>query len=204
MKFKTVLFPLLQIAFVFTVISDSYSHPHVFIINRITIVFDEQGLAGIRVGWRFDEFFSSMIVSDYDENKNGVFEKSEIIKIENAAFRNLSEFNYFTFIKINGQPFKVKYVREFNASLDKGFLIYEFFIPCHVKTAPYFKKFTISQYDPTYYTAIFYAENNPVGQEAGSKFETIYHDIAENKNESYYFGMIYPVELTMEFRSKNG
>lgn len=196
--------PLAFVSFlVFLSPSLSFCHPHVFITNRLTIVFDEKGLAGIRVEWVFDEFFSSMIAGDYDHNRNDKLEDSEISVIKKEAFSYLVNFDYFTFIKINGKPFKVKYVRDFSASLSKGRLIYEFFVPCHVRAVSAYKKFTISQYDPSYYTAVFFASEQPVIQEGGADFETIYHDIAENKNESYYYGMIHPVELNLEFRVKN-
>ena len=55
-----------------------YAHPHVFIENRLTIVFDSKGLAGIEVKWVFDEFFSNMIVTDYDQNRNHKLENAEI------------------------------------------------------------------------------------------------------------------------------
>jgi ABC-type uncharacterized transport system substrate-binding protein len=34
--------------------SDVIAHPHVFIVQRLKIVFDDQGLAGFGVEWQFD------------------------------------------------------------------------------------------------------------------------------------------------------
>ena len=127
----------------------TYSHPHVFVVNKITIVFDDQGFSGIRVKWSFDEFFSSMIAGDYDKNRNKKLEKQEITIIKKEAFSYLANFDYFTFIKVDGKPFKVKWVKDFKAALSDGKLTYEFFIPCHVKATSAFKEITIAQYDPT-------------------------------------------------------
>jgi len=64
----------------------SFSHPHAFIDNKLTMIFDNEGFAGIRVEWVFDEFFSSMITGDYDRNQNNILENSEIDAIEKEAF----------------------------------------------------------------------------------------------------------------------
>jgi len=193
---------------VFTVIglllfsSPTYPHPHVFIVNMLTIAFDDKGLAGTRVSWGFDEFFSSMIAGDYDKNRNSKLEKSEIAMIKKEAFSYLANFDYFTFIKIDGKPFKVKWVTDFSAALSDGKLTYEFFIPCHVKASTTFREVTIAQYDPTYYSAVFFGKNKPVRIEAGPNFDTSFK-IAENLKESYYYGMVHPVDVILKFRLKN-
>jgi len=96
--------------------ADSFSHPHVFIDNSLKIVFNEKGLANINLKWVFDEMFSGMIIYEFDKNKNGKFEASEIEEIRKGAFGHLKNFDYFTHIKINGQQFKVRYVQGFSAS----------------------------------------------------------------------------------------
>ncbi len=180
----------------------TYSHPHVFVVNNITIIFDDHGFSGIRVNWGFDEFFSSMIAGDYDKNRNKKLEKPEIAIIKKEAFNYLANFDYFSFIKIDGKPFKVKWITDFSATLSDGKLTYEFFIPCHVKALPTFKEVTIAQYDPTYYSAVFFGKNKPVKIEAGPDFETSFN-IAKNLKESYYYGMVHPVEVILKFRLKN-
>ncbi len=107
----------------------SFSHPHAFIDNKLTMIFDNEGFAGIRAEWVFDEFFSSMIVGDYDRNQNNILEDSEITAIKKGAFDNLSNFDHFTVIRIGGKPFKVKYVRDFSVALKEGKLIYVFLYP---------------------------------------------------------------------------
>jgi ABC-type uncharacterized transport system substrate-binding protein len=58
--------------------SDVIAHPHVFIVQRLKIVFDDQGLAGFGVEWQFDEMFSSMIAMDFDQNQNSTLEPAEV------------------------------------------------------------------------------------------------------------------------------
>ena len=58
--------------------SNVIAHPHVFIVQRLNIVFDNQGLAGFGVEWHFDEMFSNMIAMDYDQNQNSTLEPAEV------------------------------------------------------------------------------------------------------------------------------
>ena len=50
--------------------SNVIAHPHVFIVQRLNIVFDNKGLAGFWVEWNFDEMFSIHTSSAYITKKN--------------------------------------------------------------------------------------------------------------------------------------
>jgi ABC-type uncharacterized transport system substrate-binding protein len=195
---------LALVAFLLFVSADvSYSHPHVFIHNTLEIVFDQEGLASVRVKWVFDEFFTSMIADEFDKNHNNKLEKPEIIALRKGAFANLVKFNFFSFIKINGNVFLVEYVRGFSASLAGGTLIYNFVIPCHVKAITTLKEFVISQYDPTYYTRVAFAKDRPVRLEGASAFEVSYR-MSKNLKEAYYYGQVHPVEVILKFKRRDG
>ena len=185
------------------VASQTHSHPHVFLETTLTVVFDQEGLAGIHVKWLFDEMFSSMITLDFDLNQNQKLEEGEIGLIRQNAFLNLKNFGYFTSIKINGKPFKVESVRDFSAALNENQLVYEFLIPCHVKAAKHYKELRISQYDREYYTAVFFAKDKPITFKGMSSFD-VKHRVAKNPDEAYYFGQIVPIELIAEFKLKSG
>jgi ABC-type uncharacterized transport system substrate-binding protein len=164
-------------------------------------MFDDQGLAGFKMRWGFDEMFSSMIAGDYDRNQNGRFESEEVQTIKKEAFDYISNTNYFTFIKINGKPFEVKYIKDFIAILENNKLIYEFFVPCHVASMDRFKEIIVATYDPSYYTAIFFAKNQPVSLSFSEPYE-VKSAIREDKATSIYFGMVHPWALFIEFRLK--
>lgn len=179
----------------------AFSHPHVFIQNTLRIVFDQEGLAGVQARWVFDEFFSSMIADEFDRNHNKILEQSEICAAKKGAFDNLVKFDYFSFIKIDGKPFKVAYIRDFTASLSGGKLIYEFMIPCHVTAGTTFKEIIISQYDPTYYSRVVFAKDKPVTLEGASDFEVNWR-ISKNLKEAYYYGQVHPVEAIVRFKRR--
>ncbi len=83
------------------------AHPHVFITNRLTFIFDEGGLQGIEISWDFNEGFSAMIKQNFDRNQNGLLEDAEVELVRKGTFPNLKNFNYFTFLEINGDAQRV-------------------------------------------------------------------------------------------------
>jgi ABC-type uncharacterized transport system substrate-binding protein len=181
--------------------SDVIAHPHVFIVQRLSIVFDNQGLAGFRVEWNFDDMFSSMIATDYDKNQNSTLEPAEVAVVKEKVFSYIAEYDYFIFVKIDGQSFKVKWIKNFNAVLKNGKLSYHFFVPCHVKAHKLFKQIVIAAYDPSYYTAIFFAQKQPALVKNGDRF-VIESSLKEDKSTSIYFGMVNPWALFLKFRLK--
>jgi ABC-type uncharacterized transport system substrate-binding protein len=65
-----------------------------------------------------------------------------------------------------------------------------------------FKHIVIAVYDPTYYTAIFFAQKRPARVKNGDRF-VIESAIKEDKSTSIYFGMINPWALFLKFRLKS-
>ncbi len=179
----------------------TWAHPHVFIEQNLKIIFDEKGVAGFNVHWKFDDMFSSMICEDHDVNKNGILEKTEVASIKEKAFSYIAEFDYFIYVKINGNPFQVKYVTDFSAKLDNGKLIYDFFIPCHVSAVKTLKHINIATYDPSYYSAVYFTEHRPFTIVNKNKFEANV-EIKKDKSTLIYYDQINPWTLFLEFRLK--
>jgi ABC-type uncharacterized transport system substrate-binding protein len=180
---------------------EAEAHPHVFIVQRLNVIFDEKGLAGIRVRWKFDDMFASMIAHDHDANGNGIFEAEEVQAVKELAFSYISEQSYFSFISIDGTPFDVKYIQDFNAVLKDQALVYEFLIPCHVTATDQPKRVKIASYDPSYYAAIFFTRNQPVSLTAAERFD-IKTSLREDPDTRIFFDMVHPWTLFMEFRKK--
>jgi ABC-type uncharacterized transport system substrate-binding protein len=166
------------------------------------VVFDEKGLAGIKVRWEFDDMFAGMIAEDHDLNRNGKFETVEVQEVKEKAFSFISKHSYFIFIKIDNVPFQVKFIRDFNAILEDRKLVYEFLIPCHVTATAQVKKVTVASYDPSYYTAIYFTQKEPVKLTAADGFD-VKTSLKKDPDTTIYFGMIHPWTLFMEFRQKS-
>jgi len=200
---KTIIIKLIIIIFslLFVPYNGTWAHPHVFIEQNLKIVFNEKGMAGFNVHWKFDEMFSNMICEDHDKNQNGILEKSEVLSIKEKAFSYIAEFNYFIYVKINQTHFKIKYVTDFSAKIENKKLIYDFFIPCHVSAVQSFKHIIINAYDPNYYSAIYFTKNNPITFKNTDKFE-IKAQIKKDKSTLIYYDMVNPWGLFLAFRLK--
>ncbi len=178
------------------------SHPHVFIDSSLTVLFDERGLAGFKIQWVFDEMFSSIIIHDFDENRNGKFETSEVKKLKEGAFSNLKNFDYFTIIKITGQDFKVKYVRDFTSSIRENIVVYNFFVPCHITATSTFKEIKILFCDKENYSYFSFINNKPLQFENSAMFDFQYQ-LTQDKEHPDFFCR-YVKQITLRFRKKNG
>lgn len=176
-------------------------HAHVWIDGAVIIKFDDQGMSGFRQEWVLDEMFSNMLIHDHDKNMNKKFEPEEIKDVYENAFTNLKNFEYFTHVKIDGNPFPVKYVKDFNTKIVKDKVIYQFFIPCHVKADKNDKEVRIAVYDESFYTNITILKNQ-VSLENDSGFNCKY-EIKKNKDDSFYYGQVYPEEIIVRFRTKD-
>lgn len=126
----TVLIPIFCFVTVLFMEGKASGHAHVWIHGAVIVQFDEKSMAGFRQEWVFDEMFSHMIIHDFDKNRNGALESEEVQEVYKGAFSNLHKFGYFTQVKINGKPFKVSSVRDFNAKIIKNRVVYHFYVPC--------------------------------------------------------------------------
>jgi ABC-type uncharacterized transport system substrate-binding protein len=178
------------------------AHPHVFLHTGLQILFDEKGLSGVRVIWMFDEMFSNMIISEFDSNANGRFEPAEIDNLKEGAFSYLQNFDYFTHIKIDGNPFEVKFVRDFTAKIKGHTLVYQFLVPCHVSAIDAVKEVKLSIYDHSYYCSVFLAKE-AIAYQNHQSYE-VEHRIERNRKDAYYYGQIFPEEITVRFKRKHG
>ena len=183
-------------------VGDASPHPHVFIDNTVTIVFDRKGMAGIKATWIFDEMFSELIIHDYDTDQDGAFSANEEGRIKTEVFLNLKNYHYFIYINIAGKAFNVQYVKDFSAHLDSSGVRYTFFVPCHIAATSAYKEVKIAMYDSTYYVDISLMDKPPVRFEDGDAMKYTYR-IADNTQSLYYYGQIAPQEIILNFRKKD-
>ncbi|MDY0361941.1 MAG: DUF1007 family protein [Desulforegulaceae bacterium] len=197
MKLKIILF----VCFIFLFKGYSFNHPHVFIYSSIDAVFDDNGLKGFNIYWKFDEMFSNMFIYDFDKNENKKLEPEEVSTIKSGGFDNLKKFDFFSHIKINKEKFKVEYIKNFKAWIEGNNLFYSFFIPCHVKASVIKKNVSIAIYDKSFYCSVFLTKN-PLYLQDSEKFE-VFFNVKENRKDAYYFGQILPKEITISFGLRN-
>ena len=179
----------------------AFAHPHVFIDYSLYFIVEQEKIIGIRTEWYFDEIYSGNLIQNYDENNDGEFSDQEIKMMEKDAFSNLENYEYFTYISIDHERFKVKSVKDFSSAIQENRVVYTFFIPCQVAITSAFKEIVVCLYDETYYVDLFPLEDNSVflSNDEGVDYEIkIFEDIKESRD----YGEIYPYSIRLTFRKK--
>jgi len=155
-----IIYPFLVFLTVFA--TDLSAHPHVFLDCDIDFIFDENGLAGIKHRWVFDEMYSVTFLQDFDLNGDGVLNNNELENIYQNAFIALKDYNYFNIIHINGKEFIIKKHSNFKALIVNNRLVYEFVVHCPIKASNKVNTIKVSILDETNYIAMDISDRSPI------------------------------------------
>jgi ABC-type nickel/cobalt efflux system permease component RcnA/ABC-type uncharacterized transport system substrate-binding protein len=175
-----------------------FAHPHVFVECTITVVFDNQGLAGFHNHWVMDRMFSGNMLSSFAPGYNPdqlSLMPSDIKSIKKGAFDSLSKFHYFQHIRIQNKKITDFTAQDFNAKATKKGLVYEFFIPCYVAADTDISKVKMSVFDDSFYTGM--RISSFLISESDSL--NITHTIGPMKSFAYYMGQITPKGIALQF-----
>lgn len=133
----------------------AFAHPHAFVETYLTAVFDEKGLAGVRQKWRMDPMLTVTILDFIHENHDGKLDESEVEALRTRSFSLLSEYDYFTHVQVDGKVQQLQNATHFDAYLEKGKMVYEFFLPLNIEAGKKFHTAAVASYDVTFYTCLF-------------------------------------------------
>jgi ABC-type uncharacterized transport system substrate-binding protein len=172
------------------------AHPHVWINDVTTFQFKDRQLVAIHQHWEFDEIFSSFVIQQHDKDGNHQFSKTENAAVEKQAFSNLHDYGYFTHVRVDGKKVELDKVENFQATIKKDVLIYDFILklPKPVDVASH--RFAVGVYDPEYYVEVDLDENDPVHFD-GLASGACTFDIKEDTENPIYFGMVYPLVIKL-------
>ncbi|AJY46047.1 DUF1007 family protein [Martelella endophytica] len=130
------------------------AHPHVFVDARLEVVADDDGnITALHNVWRFDEFFSSSVILDYDANMDNQLTGEELTDIGDTVRDSLEEYDFYTQITDNGEDIKLARPDVIHADMRDGQLLL-FFEAKPEKPIKLKGHLTFGVYDSTMYTAI--------------------------------------------------
>lgn len=177
-----------------------FAHPHVFIQAKLQVIFDSDGLNGIRVFWAMDDMISTGLMFDYDKNFNSQFESNEVEQLKNEIFTPLKDVDYFTFISVGDHSCKLENYQSFKAAIEDFKVQYSYFVPCQVKADSSPRHLIISLYDPSFYNYIEVEKENIEMH----KTEPFYLKVMsyKNPNISFYKKQFTPKQFDIEFAKK--
>lgn len=145
------------------------AHPHTWIDLETALIFNEEGkVSGLWVGWLFDDYYSAFTLEEIQPDKAGKYPQEKLDELATINLTNLSEYNYFTFIKADGKQQAIKPVTKFKTSVKRR-LWMEFTVELETPIDPRIQKIDYAVYDPTFYIEILHAVNGDPIQMIGNK-----------------------------------
>jgi ABC-type uncharacterized transport system substrate-binding protein len=156
--------------------ADAVAHPHVFVDASLTVVANADGtVKELRNVWRFDEFFSSSVLMDFDKNADLKLSHDELEDLSQTIHDSLADYNYFTFITQNGKQIDIAPPDKLHADYKDNRLLV--FFAVKPKTPMTIKgKLSFGVHDPTLYTAIDFAKDSDLVTE-GQPFSACKHKV---------------------------
>jgi ABC-type uncharacterized transport system substrate-binding protein len=195
--------PFVAAAFLLSVLIAAHpaaAHPHVFIDNRVTFVFDAGKVTALRLKWVFDDIFSDQLLMQFDADGDGTFDTLESKAVGDGVLPNLKMFNYFTHIWVDGKKLDPIDPMEFVASADGDRLVtFQMKVPLPQPVDPRTAALAAEIYDIEYYVQVDFAQQDPVLLENadGVPCSTMLRDDTEN---AYFGGVVVPQEITLQCR----
>jgi ABC-type uncharacterized transport system substrate-binding protein len=177
-------------------VAPAAAHPHVWITDVTTFVFEDRQLVALRHRWTFDEFFASFVIEEHDLDGDGRFDPAETAALRQAAFDNLEAFDYFTHLRIDGEPWPLRAIEAFGARIEDGVLVYEFTLSLPRPVDPEAVDLAVGVYDSEYYVEVLLDEHDPV-RFAGLPSGACTFDIREDTERPIYYGMVFPLAITL-------
>jgi len=136
------------------------AHPHVFAEASLEVVVGAGGkVNSLGHVWRFDDLFSSTVLFEFDKNKDMKLDDSELRSVAETVHESLAEFGYFQFVTHDGKDVKMRAPAQLVATFDDNVLTIMF----ESKPEQELRldgKVDFGVYDPTFYTAIDFSDDN--------------------------------------------
>jgi ABC-type uncharacterized transport system substrate-binding protein len=137
----------------------SDAHPHAWIDLRSAVVLDQDSkVTGIRVYWIFDEFYTLFTLEAIDPDRDGNPEPELVRGLAEENLKNLADYAYFTYVKVDGRQPDYGTVEDYDSYLEGDRLIMEFVVPLVEPVDPRAQDLSYAVYDPTYYIEIFHVD----------------------------------------------
>jgi ABC-type uncharacterized transport system substrate-binding protein len=157
---------MLAIAAMLAATGPASVHPHVFAEARLDVtVNSDQTVKSLKHLWRFDDVFSSTVLMEFDKNADLKLDDSELEEVSQTIFTSLAEYKYFQLVTADGKDVEMKPPAQLMANFDNEQLIV-LFESEPAKPLKLSGKIDFGIYDPTFYTAIDFTEDENLAVDA--------------------------------------
>lgn len=140
-------------------------HPHVFAEARLDVMLGpDKSVKSLRHLWRFDDIFSSTVLMEFDKNADLKLDDAELQEVANTVSASLAEFGYFQLVSEDGKDVAMKPPAQLIANYENDQLII-LFESEPKEPLKLGGKIDFGVYDPTFYTAIDFVEDENMAVE---------------------------------------
>lgn len=129
------------------------AHPHVFAETRTEVIAADGRLQALRHVWRFDEFFSSTVLLEFDKNTDGTLDEAEKAEVQITIKASTAEFNFFQNVYDNGREVAMTVPGEMTVGFEGSSMIL-IFESVPGRDVPISGAMTFGIFDPTFYTSL--------------------------------------------------
>ena len=158
---------LLTAAALFTVVP-AQAHPHVWVIVRDTVVFENGQISGLQQDWTFDEMYTAMAIEGLDTNKDGKYDRKELQELAQTNIDGLKDFNNFTYANVAGMTVPFGKPRDYWLEYEKGILTLHFFLPFLQPLPSSIPHLKVTVTDQSFFIAFEFAKDDPVKLSKGA------------------------------------
>jgi ABC-type uncharacterized transport system substrate-binding protein len=142
-------------------------HPHVFAEARLDVMLsaDQKNVHSLRHLWRFDDVFSSTVLVEFDKNADLKLDDAELKEVSSVVYQSLADYGYFQIVTVGGKDVEMQPPPELMANFEANQLII-LFESEPKQPLPLAGKMDFGVYDPTFYTAIDFIEDEHMAVES--------------------------------------
>ncbi|MBU0726877.1 MAG: DUF1007 family protein [Alphaproteobacteria bacterium] len=172
------------------------SHPHVWIDAHATLRLEGGTVQALAITWRFDDFFSSMMLEDFAGKGGKAFDAKSQAALRDQVMLPMSEFAFFTHAAANGEKLPITKIEDFRAEIEKGRVIFHFIALLPRSVDPKKEVFSLGLYDESYYVDVQLDKWDPI-RFSSADAPGCAVDIAEDTSNPLYYGAFFPKLATL-------
>ncbi|CAG0966106.1 hypothetical protein RHIZO_00967 [Rhizobiaceae bacterium] len=141
-------------------------HPHVFAEARLDVVLssDRSAVSSLRHLWRFDDVFSSTVLMEFDKNADLKLDDAELKDVADTVYTSIADYDYFQMVTADGKDVAMNPPPSLmvNYENDQLVILFESQPKEPIRLSG---KLDFGVYDPTFYTAIDFVEDENMSVE---------------------------------------
>lgn len=140
------------------------AHPHVWVSAALVLQVQDERITALQLTYTFDPAYSSLLMSDFDKDKNGQLDPTELSELAAELQTALKEFRFFSHLAVDQQNIEIETVSDIQASFLRqgGQVRLTFTLPLPKPVDPRASQFDFALYDPSNYVAVIYDRQDAV------------------------------------------